>query len=65
MMYIYTQENCPNCEIAKANYRKAKITFIERDASRLKNTEDQVDLEGLILASIQNMVLPVVVDYAD
>ena len=62
MHYIYTQSNCPACESKKRELRDKGIFFIERDASRIKSPDDEADREALIQASIQNMLLPVLVE---
>ncbi|MCF6157568.1 MAG: hypothetical protein E3K32_03125 [wastewater metagenome] len=62
MKYIYTAESCPKCESLKKKYAVEGIQFIERDASRIKLPEDEIDREALVQASMQNMELPVEVD---
>lgn len=61
--YIYTSNECPKCEAMKKLYNEKGIAFTERSADRIKAPEDNIDLEALIQASIQNMELPVVVDF--
>ena len=62
MKYIYTSDCCPKCVSLKEEYKKNGTFFVERDAGRLKSPEDNIDLEALVSASMQNMELPVEVD---
>ncbi|MDR4508825.1 MAG: hypothetical protein MRJ65_11425 [Candidatus Brocadiaceae bacterium] len=62
MKYIYTAQDCPKCETVKENYRTKGVQFIERNAERIKQPEDEIDREALIQASLQNMELPVEVE---
>ncbi|OOP57558.1 MAG: hypothetical protein AYP45_02600 [Candidatus Brocadia carolinensis] len=62
MIYLYTAENCPKCEILKKKYRAEGIRFVERNANRIKQPEDEIDQEALVQASMQNMELPVEVN---
>lgn len=62
MIYLYTNQNCPKCEKLKEKYKLENTQYVERDASRIKTPEDEIDREALIQASMQNMELPVVVD---
>lgn len=62
MKYIYTAEDCPKCESLKKKYKKEGVSFVERDADRIKQPEDEIDREALVQASMQNMELPVEVD---
>lgn len=62
MIYLYTNSNCPKCEKLKEKYRLENTQYIERDASRIKTPEDEIDREALIQASMQNLILPVIVD---
>ena len=62
MKYIYTESECPKCEELKTQLKKDKIIYIERHSSRIKSPEDEADREALIQASMQNLILPVVVD---
>ncbi|MFO0793705.1 MAG: hypothetical protein U0586_06550 [Candidatus Brocadiaceae bacterium] len=62
MKYIYTASDCPKCETLKKKYRVEGIRFVERNADRIKQPEDEIDREALIQASMQNMELPVEVD---
>lgn len=62
MIYLYTAENCPKCEILKKKYRTEGIRFVERNADRIKQPEDEIDQEALVQASMQNMELPVEVN---
>lgn len=61
--YIYTQEDCPKCEELEMKLLTEGTPFVTRDAVRLKNPADEVDREGLIEASMQNMELPVLVEW--
>ena len=63
MKYIYTAENCPKCEILKKKYRAEGVLFAERNADRIKQPEDEIDREALVQASMQNMELPVEIDF--
>jgi len=60
--YIYTAENCQKCETLKKKYRVEGVRFVERNADRIKQPEDEIDREALVQASIQNMELTVEVD---
>lgn len=62
MLYLYTNSNCPKCEKLKEKYRLENTQYIERDASRIKTPEDEIDREALIQASMQNLILPVIVE---
>ncbi|HHT9145350.1 MAG: hypothetical protein Q7J76_11420 [Candidatus Brocadiaceae bacterium] len=62
MKYMYTAENCPKCEILKKKYTVEGVRFVERNADRIKQPEDEIDREALVQASMQNMELPVEVD---
>ncbi len=62
MKYIYTSENCPKCEILKKKYKVEGVQFVERNADRIKQPDDEIDREALVQASMQNMELPVEVD---
>ncbi|GAN33821.1 MAG: hypothetical protein DYG83_14530 [Candidatus Brocadia sp. AMX2] len=62
MKYIYTAPDCPKCESLKKKYRAEGIQFVERNADRIKQPEDGIDQEALVLASMQNMELPVEVN---
>lgn len=62
MIYLYTNSSCPKCDKLKEKYRLENTQYIERDASRIKTPEDEIDREALIQASLQNMELPVIVD---
>ena len=61
MIYLYSMENCPNCEKKKKELIVNNITFEERDASRIKAPQDAIDQEALVQASCQNMTMPVVI----
>ena len=62
MKYIYTAENCQKCETLKNKYRVEGVRFVERNADRIKQPEDEIDREALVQAPMQNMELPVEVD---
>ncbi|KKO18950.1 MAG: hypothetical protein DCC43_03255 [Candidatus Brocadia sp.] len=62
MKYLYTAEDCPKCETLKKKYRAEGIRFVERNADRIKQPEDEIDQEALVQASMQNMELPVEVN---
>ena len=62
MKYIYTAENCQKCETLKNKYRVEGVRFVERNADRIKQPEDEIDREALVQASMQNMELPLEVD---
>ena len=62
MKYIYTESDCPKCVELKEQLKKDKIIYIERHSSRIKSPEDEADREALIQASMQNLLIPVVVD---
>lgn len=62
MLYIYTSDNCPKCEKQKKTWKENNVIFEERDASRIRQIQDEIDKEALVQASIQNMVLPVIVE---
>ncbi|MGQ3686154.1 MAG: hypothetical protein ACUBOA_14285 [Candidatus Loosdrechtia sp.] len=62
MKYIYTTENCPKCESLKKKYILEHVPFVERNADRIKQPEDDIDREALVQASMQNMELPVEID---
>jgi len=62
MIYIYTVENCGNCSKLKLEYYRNGTKYEERNAERIKSPHDEIDQEALILASMQNMTLPVIVE---
>lgn len=62
MKYIYTSNQCPKCDDLKKRYNESGIVFIERIAERMKAPEDDIDIQALIQASMQNMTLPVEVE---
>ena len=62
MKYIYTATDCPKCENIKKKYRVEGVSFVERNADRIKQPEDEIDQEALVQASMQNMELPVEVN---
>ena len=63
LIYIFTAENCPKCDVLKIQLKEGDDAYIERSADRLKNPEDAIDIEALIVASMQNMTLPVIVEW--
>lgn len=63
MLYIYTDNNCPKCVTLKAIYKSKGITYEERDAERVKTPQDDTDREALIEGSLNNMELPIVVEW--
>ncbi len=63
MKYIYTAEDCPKCELLKKKYKTEGVQFVERSEKRIKQPEDEIDQEALVQASMQNMELPVEVDF--
>ncbi|MFN3531484.1 MAG: hypothetical protein ACK41Q_03070 [Candidatus Brocadia sp.] len=65
MKYLYTAENCPKCESLKKKYRSEGVRFVERNADRIKQPEDEIDQEALVQASMQNMELPVEVNISN
>lgn len=62
MKYLYTAQDCPKCETLKKKYRSDGVQFVERNADRIKQPEDEIDQEALVQASMQNMELPVEVN---
>lgn len=62
MLYLYSVESCPKCIKLKEHYAKHNIKFEERSGDRLKNPEDEIDLEALVEASSTNMSFPVVIE---
>lgn len=62
MKYIYTSNCCPKCVALKEKYNGEYIEYQERDAARIKAPEDEIDLEALVAASMNNMELPIEVD---
>ena len=62
MKYIYTSNQCPKCTNLKDGYNRFGILFVERPADRIKSPEDDIDIQALIQASMQNMQLPVEVE---
>ena len=62
MKYIYTESGCQKCVELKEQLKKDKIIYIERHSSRIKSPEDEADREALIQASMQNLLIPVIVD---
>ena len=65
LKYLYTQDTCPLCKKVKEDYERRGIIYIEREASRIKSPIDEVDREAFVQASMQNMELPVKVNYED
>lgn len=62
MKYIYTSNECPKCDALKKRYNEFGIVYIERIADRMKAPEDDIDIQALVQASMQNMMLPVEVE---
>ncbi len=62
MKYLYTAQDCPKCETLKKKYGTDGVQFVERNADRIKQPEDEIDQEALVQASMQNMELPVEVN---
>lgn len=62
MKYIYTSNQCPKCDSLKKRYNEFGIPYVERIADRMKAPEDDIDIQALIQASMQNMTLPVEVE---
>lgn len=65
MKYIYTSNECPKCDNLKKRYNEFGIPFVERIADRMKAPQDNIDIEALIVASMQNMALPVEVEVCE
>lgn len=65
MIYLYTTDNCCNCESLKQEYKTKNIQYVERSADRIKSPVDEIDREALINASMNNMELPVIVDWKE
>lgn len=65
MKFIYTAPDCPKCVALKKKLNMQGIVYEERDGERLTNpaTHDKIDVEAFVQLSMQNMVLPVEVDY--
>ena len=65
MKYIYTKPDCPKCVAKKNEFKADGVDFVERDADRLKNPaidRDTIDVDAFVQLSMQNMILPVVVE---
>lgn len=62
MIYLYGNEDCPNCKKKEKELKDKGIPFEKRDAARMKAPEDDIDQDALIEASMQNLVLPVIVE---
>ncbi|MDP2683609.1 MAG: hypothetical protein Q8P20_01005 [bacterium] len=60
MIYIYTSENCPKCDVLKIQLKERGDAYIERSADRLKNPEDIIDQMALVEAAMGNNELPAV-----
>ena len=43
MKYIYTAEDCPKCETLKKKYKTEGVRFVERNANRIKQPEDEIE----------------------
>jgi arsenate reductase-like glutaredoxin family protein len=65
MIFIFTAENCTLCEKQKEAYKQNGTVYTERSADRLKSPEDDIDREALIEASMNNMALPVIVEWIE
>jgi arsenate reductase-like glutaredoxin family protein len=65
MIYLYSNEGCSRCKVQKKLYEKAGTPYIERHADRLKFPEDEIDREALIEGSMNNMLLPIIVEIED
>ncbi|MDP2683612.1 MAG: hypothetical protein Q8P20_01020 [bacterium] len=65
MIYVYTNATCPKCDVLKIQLKERGDAYIERSADRLKNPQDEIDREALIEASMQNMTLPVMIEWSD
>lgn len=62
MVYLYGNDDCPKCRVKEKELTETGIAFEKRDSSRIKAPEDDIDREALIVASMQNMELPVVIN---
>lgn len=62
MKYIYTSSQCPKCDELKKKYNEFGIAYIERMSDRMKAPEDDIDIQALVQASMQNLALPVIIE---
>jgi len=65
MLYLFTAENCPKCEVLKKQLKEKGTPYTERSAERLKSPEDEIDKEALIEGSMGNMELPILVEWEE
>jgi len=65
LIYIFTSENCPRCDVLKIQLKERGYAYVERSADRIKNPQDEIDKEALIEASMSNMDLPVIVKWEE
>jgi glutaredoxin len=67
MFYIYTNEDCPNCQKQKDAWDKEGVKYTERSAERLKKPSayDEIDVDGFVDLSTKNMKLPAIVERGD
>lgn len=69
MKYLYTTPNCPKCTVRKHELDKANTPYEVRDADRLlkpskyDNSGDAIDIEAFVKLSMNNMQIPVEVDF--
>ena len=65
MIYIYTSETCPKCDVLKTRLKEKGSPYIERSADRLKNPVDEIDQMALVEGSMNNMTLPVLIEWRE
>ncbi len=66
--FIYSIEDCPKCEMLKAKYRAANISFSSRKSDRLGSDPrmfDAIDKEAFLQLQMQNLTFPVEVNIID
>ncbi len=69
MKYLYASGNCSKCTVRKHELDKAKTPYEVRNADRLlkpanyDSPGDAIDIEAFIILSMNNMQLPVEVDF--
>lgn len=63
MVYMYTQAGCGECEKKKQQFKSNFVRYIEREASRLVEPQDKVDVEASVQAATRNSKLPVMVEF--